>query len=734
MTKQNPNNNKIRPAKRPLLALIGISLSTATSIAHAEGDNIIPEIYITGGEQEILTTPGSAHLVDEEALETFEYTDPHQVLSSVPGVYIRDEDGFGLRPNIGMRGAPAERTQKIAVMEDGVLIAPAPYSAPAAYYFPNIARMHNVEVFKGPVSIQYGPNTAGGAINMITTPIPREFGGKVEAAVGSFGFNKLHATIGNSHDNLAWLVEGLTFGSDGFKEIDGGGDTGFERNDIMAKLRYEFDTERYQRLDLKIDYADEVSHETYLGLTDDDLYADPYRRYSASQLDKMEWEHTQLVASYFTEVNDSVDMSARLYRNEFTRAWNKLDGFHESSPVLISDVLSDPDANVFNERFYDILTGALDSNGDANQSLVVGNNDRDYLSQGLELTFTGYLEQGDISHEIDLGIRFHRDTVERNETAQTYDMIGGDLVNDGEARSAKAIDEAQTDALAIFLKDKLLYKQWTITAGLRGEFIQAEFTDHRDSSNDVRRQTNVLIPGVGAFYQYTPELGFLAGVHGGFTPNNPAASDDIDPEEAINTEFGLRYNSPRLYVEAIGFYNRYSNMVGRCRGSDTDCEGNDEFNAGRVDMLGLEFTSKYQHQLGDWQMPMQLIYTYTDTSFQSSFNSDFSQWGPVTKGDSLPYVAEHQFNAQVELEKGPWNFALVANYVGEMQERASSDSIKTDAYIITNLASSYDFNDQLKLQVGIDNLFDEVTIVSRRPFGARPNKPRTVIGTLKYAF
>ena len=120
-------------------------------------------------------TPGAATYLGVEQLSTFDYANVHRVLSQVGGIYIQEEDGFGLRPNIGMRGTGVARSAKITLMEDGVLAAPAPYSAPAAYYFPTMARMEGVEVRKGSSQIKYSPYTTGGALNLLSARIPFEW-------------------------------------------------------------------------------------------------------------------------------------------------------------------------------------------------------------------------------------------------------------------------------------------------------------------------------------------------------------------------------------------------------------------------------------------------------------------------------------------------------------------------------------------------------------------------------
>ena len=168
------------------LALLAISISTA-----ANDLSVLEEVVVVGIDADLREVSGSVTILSEEDLEVFDYVDLGKLLSAVPGVYVRGEDGFGLRPNIGIRGAAAERSQKLTLMKDGVLITPAPYSAPAAYYVPNVSRISAVEVLKGLAAIRYGPHTVGGAINFLSPGISGERISRVDVSTGSYGFNKL---------------------------------------------------------------------------------------------------------------------------------------------------------------------------------------------------------------------------------------------------------------------------------------------------------------------------------------------------------------------------------------------------------------------------------------------------------------------------------------------------------------------------------------------------------------
>jgi Fe(3+) dicitrate transport protein len=737
---------------KSLAVLLCLPLSVA-----AEDAVKLDQVFITGGATEIKTQPGSATLIDDVALEQFEYTDIHRILNEVPGINIQEEDGYGLRPNIGMRGSSAERSKKVTIMEDGVLTGPAPYSAPAAYYFPNVSRMSAVEVFKGPSAIQYGPATVAGALNMVSRPIPYMNGGEVDAQLGSFGFQRLNAYYGGQSGDLGYLIEGLTLSADGFKDLDTqgssngpfNGDTGFEKNDINIKTSYDINGEYRQRVTLKLGYADETSHETYVGLSRDDFDADPYRRYAASALDNMQWEHTQLQLTHVFEPSLTSQVTTDVYRNAFSRDWFKLNSFNDKNIDIpsIEDILSNPSSGS-HAGYYQVLTGASLSNTEAEQ-LLIGNNGRDFISQGIQTRYTLDSQFFGIPQNIEIGLRIHQDEIKRNHTQQAYDMtVNGLVTASGSTLQTSTQNTGEATAIAVYIKDDMTFGNTTVSLGLRSETIDTSLhttkKDNVDVNEKLEATESVLVPGAGLFTQLSDNFGVLAGVHKGYVATAPGQEGDVDPEESINYELGFRL-SGQHNVEVVGFINDYSNLKESCNASNgcTTAQLDSEFNGGEVLVYGIESHWKTQLQLNDaMRTPFMVTYTFTQTEFKNSFedvSGVFTQKGAmVEEGDELAYVPTHRLNIKSGIEAEKWQLLISALYQGDMRANAGQGSIsaedKIDAYTVFDLAANYKLRPELTLYSTIDNVFDEEYVVAAQPMGYRPGKPRAAHVGVKYQF
>lgn len=719
-----------------LILPIANSASAQNDVNKNGQNNIEDVIQIFGNKQALETATGSGFVLNKAALEQFEFDDIHRVLQSVPGVYIREEDGYGSRPNIGLRGATSERSSKIALMEDGVLIAPAPYSAPAAYYFPNVSRMTQVEVFKGPSAITYGPNTVGGAINMLSRSVNTKDSGELDLALGQQNYGKAHGHYSKNIGNFGLMLEGVHLRAEGFKTLSNDNNTGFVKNEILAKAHYEFADDPYnQQVQVKAGYSEEVSHETYLGLTDVDFTDAPYQRYAASQNDKFDWEHLQMQGSHYIEINPDVTLLTQIYRRDFNRDWDRLNSFVSSRSI--DRILAAPETGL-NERFLRILKGETDS-VTADETLILTLNDRTFYSQGIQSKLSWDSKLGEADITVDAGLRIHQDQVERFNRARYFDMVSGQLQYAGQTDEITTSNKDTTTAIAAFVNSKIQLGNLHTSFGLRIENIEGESNNYLAQTQQNNSDT-VVLPGAGMFYQISPELGLVAGINKGFVPNSPGEASDIEPEESWNYELGLRASVANWQIEVIGFFNDYSNLKGSCTfSSGCKTELDVEFNGGEVDIYGAELSANGQFEFANGlTLPIKIAYTRTQSEFQSSFDSSFSQWGNVSVGDELAYLPENQFNLQVSLTGENWQLDLAYKYITEMSEAAGTGvelaGLMTSDISQIDLAAWYQINAALKIYAKLDNLTDETNIVSRRPFGARPSKPRQIILGAKYAF
>ena len=706
---------------------------------------IISTTAIFGNKYVAKNRTGSAYYLSPKELQKFSFTDVNRALRTVPGVSIYEEDGFGLRPNISLRGTSPERSSKITIMEDGILIAPAPYSASSAYYFPTIARMEAVEVLKGSSQVQYGPFTTGGAINMISSQIPTEFGGKIRASYGSFNSQQLHAKVGGGNNTFGYMVEYLNYGSDGFKTLPSGKDTGFDKNDVVAKFSVNLfpNASVKQSLEFKFQYSDEVGNETYLGLTEADFNANPFSRYASSNEDKMTTDHTQYAITHKADFSNNVRLTTTAYRNNFSRNWYKLNDItFNSDKQSIANILDDP--NTLSDHFA-IVNGSVNSGADA---IGVKANNRAYYSQGIQSKLDYHWYNGDAFHDIEFGVRFHYDEEDRFQWVDQYSISNtGDLaLTTAGIPGTDANRISSANAFASFITYRLKYNNWTFTPGLRYENISLKRQDYGKSDVDrtgvnlSERENNVdvLIPGIGTNYKFSNDFSIFGGIHKGFSP--PGNQDGQEPEESINYELGTRFNFLGISGEVVGFFNDYSNLLGSDLAATGGTGSLDQFNAGEVNVNGLELLVNYNFAKANaaLSLPLSFGYTYTNTEFQNSFGSSNDLWGTVTVGDELPYIPKHQFNVGFSLEHNKFELNFNGRFNGEFRTLAGSgaiaDSERVDSNFIVDISGKYYVTKNLNLTANIINLLDETYAVSRVPAGLRPGHPFGAYAGLEFRF
>jgi len=707
--------------------LMLLSVLAISSEIYADSQEI-ETVTIIGKKADVKELSGSGQIVSNEELLKAMDTDIHKILSAVPGVYFRTEDGYGLRPNISIRGTSIDRSAKITLMEDGILVAPAPYTSSSAYYFPTTGRINSVEVLKGPSSISQGPSTIGGAINMISTPIPELKSGKFTQEFGQNGMLRTHAYYGGVSGNLGGLVEIHEHKSDGFDSIANvGGDTGFNKSDILIKARYETGD---HSLTFKMLEVDEVSDQSYVGLSGASFNANPRLRYGMTQYDEMNNDGDQKSLTYLGDF-ENIRVIASTWSNDYHRDWFKVDKANNNGDHGVGSGINNviAAANAGNANAQAILDGELAV------QVKLKHNNRFYTNEGYQFKVITDIN----NHSLTFGYRDMEDSESRYQNYECFDQgsngINSALYDCSTGYTGSNNRLRVSEATSYYIEDKINLGNLILTIGHRSE----EYDQVENRWNDgvpTRTQLASGYPktkdgdhsttGFGATYDVNENLQLVAGFHEGMT-----AMFGTDPEKADNMELGLRYSKGDTSLETFYFESDYKNLKAVCKNSQGgDCDDGDVFDGGAVDVSGLELSASHIFEGSDGTIyPVALTYTSTDATFANSFDDDGDYWGVVAVGDDVPYVPSS-------------SLALVVGFVGSsglsgnvrLVDNGSSCStaacginqnIEAHSFIDLNLRKP--LNDKTDVYLIMENLLDHEDIVARAPKdGARSQKPRTL--------
>lgn len=743
-------------------------------------------VTVVGDALNIPNIAGSAAVVDQQQIQRQTYTNPNRVFQQIPGVYVREEDGFGNFPNISLRGADGGRSSKATIMEDGVMMAPAPYSDPSAYYSPRVGRMSGVEVLKGSSQVRYGPHTTGGVVNFLSTsfldlpveltPEPVASGKNPKApvtpapATGPLLADEfyLKSTYGsfNTYLNHGWWghtqkTDAGTFGvilelfhnqSDGFRNIDKvGGDTGFTTIEPMVRLFWEPNSDLKQRFEFRFGHTSFEADETYVGLTGSDLARDPFRRYASTQFDNITSDQFRYSLSHVMQPTDHVRIETTAYYTQFQRDWYKLQDIRNTAGQNI-DIAN---AIAAGGVGLDILRA------DGPGSWRIRSNNREYYTLGIQTRADIDFETGALEHDLSIGARLHQDEASRLQRDDRATLGNNGNITGFKRGAAGSGGNREENVLAysMFIEDSIKLGALTLKPGVRWEHLDMEYSDRDTTGANPNRvigggsdTLDVFAPGVGFVYEMNKTWSLFGGYYRGIS--TPAPREFItgaaDVEKSNGYEFGVRHYGETVQAELVGFYTDFDSLL--VRDNLGGAGGQDDGNAGAAEVYGLEFAARWDAMAkagSDWHLPLRIAATLTQSEVKSDSPSGDAEsiFSGARAGNSLPYIPEFTASAGLGVEYKGFGLYLDGTYTSEMFGTASNSSNlrnpagkpdarygKTDDAFLLDLSLQYQVHRNVRLIAGISNITGTEFIVSRLPYGARTNQPRSYYGGVEIRF
>lgn len=699
--------------------------------------------YLAGSADSLSEIPGSIERIDAQTLENSRVFNFSEALRKFPGVNVRDEEGFGLRPNIGIRGTNPTRSTKVLLLEDGLPLSYAPYGDNASYYHPPVERYQSIEVLKGSGQIVYGPQTIAGVINYITPnpPVEPTFNLRVEG--GNRGFFNGGAGFGGTFGKFGLITNFTYKQGDGSRE-----NTNFKLYDFSNKATYALNDRNI--LTAKFTFYREDSNLTYTGATEAEFAANP--RGNIFKNDFFYGRRFGFSLQHAAVLTSNVNLTTNFYSNYFSRDWWRQSSNSNERPNRLR-TSSGGDADCFGIQDLNTTCG--------NQGRL-----RDYLTIGVEPRLNADFNLGAVRNELIVGFRVHREDQNRVQKNGDLPASRDGIIAENNERLALAYSG--------FVQHRFIWRNFAFTPGVRVERIEYERTNRLGGGGAGATGNTVvtqIIPGFGVAYSGLRNTTIFAGVHRGFAPprvedvvTNAGGIVDLDSELSWNYEVGIRSRPVRgVEISSAFFRNDYENQIVAA----SIASGTAFTNGGQTLQQGFEFSGQVDSGT-IFRIPhnfyFRVAYTFLPTAefrgerFSSVTNASILQQlcpanrliqiTPVSRqcsitGYRLPYAPKSQLTSSIGYSHPIGFDAFVENvFIGRqfgddlnaVDPSANAQLGAIPAQTYWNATVNYKVEKwRTTFFVTAKNIFDRTFIVDRSR-GILPAQPRLVQTGVKISF
>ena len=197
---------------------IGFSVSVQAntdSSVNASLETLV--VTASRSEEKIENVPARISVIDEKTLEKNPILNLSDIIQRDPSVYIKQSGGMGQISEIALRGTKGVHT---LVLKDGARLNSQNELGPLYPAFLDTTDLQQIEILKGPASVQYGSDAIGGVVQLISKK-PSKSGAEL---TGIYGENDTYKTIAKvnvvNDQGLYAQIGGQRLESDGTRILE----------------------------------------------------------------------------------------------------------------------------------------------------------------------------------------------------------------------------------------------------------------------------------------------------------------------------------------------------------------------------------------------------------------------------------------------------------------------------------------------------------------------------------
>ncbi len=633
----------------------------------------------------LLDTPQTVSTVTREQLDDQALQDIGDILRYTPGTSIGQ--GEGNRDQITIRGQNTTADFFVDGIRDDV------------QYFRPLYNLERVEIHKGPNAMIFGRGGGGGIINRVTkSPISGETFGSTTASVDSFGAFYLSGDVNAAiADNAAFRINGL------YEEFNNHRDF-FDGRRIALNPTIGAELSDQSRILLSYEYVDDDrsvdrGNPAELRAVGDacsfDSPCGPLRGFRDT-LFGFDGVNKTTLQAHILKLRVEHDFSDNLKFNATT-------------------VYADYDKLYRNVYPVDAILG-VPAGGPLVDSITLdGYNDttdrENFITQG-NLLWTG--ETGSIGHTLLLGYEIGQ----QQSANARQDILFADSnddqitipLTDPIAQPAFSFPASTRNRVSdlkffsVYLQDQIsIGDHFEIVGGVRFDSFDI---DVNDIQNNVRlsRTDDKFSPRLGLIYKPQENISIYTSYSKSFLPRSgdqfltltPTVGDvlgtvDLEPESFENYEIGAKWDiTPSLSLTTALFRLDRDNQA-----TLLDNQGNTTLSGSRTEGFEIQLAGRLTEKL-----KVNAGYSYLDGKQRNQDTVDGQDLRLFQVPEHMASLwTKYDFNNQ---------FAVGLGVTHQSSQFATNDNtVRVPSFTRVDAALYYTVNEQFKIQLNVENLFDE---------------------------